>query len=181
METYPPSTVDVPDFKVLLSHCNWIGISERSIIISGLITNHPSTVDIPDFQVLSTHQNGIGVSRDISAAERIRLRSIAKALKPEGFGLIVRTVAADRSINELTKDLEGLLSTWKDIMEHAKSAALAADEDVEGDPYVMLHSAMGQTLSIVQDYFSKEVNVLSLLNHSLRKLCHALRLNLFVF
>ncbi|KAE9450262.1 hypothetical protein C3L33_17841, partial [Rhododendron williamsianum] len=130
------------------------------------------------FWVLKTCRNSIGVSEKIQpGAERKRLRGIAKKLKPEGFGLIVRTFAADRSTNELTKDLEGLLSIWKDIMEHAKSAALAADEDVEGEPYVMLHSAMGQTLSIVQDYFSKEVNVRSLLNHGLRKLCHALRLN----
>lgn len=141
-------------------------------------TYHPSAVDVPDFQVLKTCRNSIGVSEKIQpGAERKRLRGIAKKLKPEGFGLIVRTFAADRSTNELTKDLEGLLSIWKDIMEHAKSAALAADEDVEGEPYVMLHSAMGQTLSIVQDYFSKEVNVRSLLNHGLRKLCHALRLN----
>lgn len=141
-------------------------------------TYYPSAVDVPDFQVLKTRRNWIRVSQKIrSDAEHKRLKGIAANLKPEGLGLIARTFAADRSTNELTKDLEGLLAIWKDIMEHAKSAALAADEDVEGEPYVMLHSAMGQTLSIVQDYFSKEVNVGSLLNHGLCKPCHALRLN----
>ncbi|XP_058185169.1 ribonuclease E/G-like protein, chloroplastic isoform X3 [Rhododendron vialii] len=125
-------------------------------------TKGPRLTAIPQlrsrFWVLKTRRNSISVSKKIrSVAERKRLKGIAKNLKPEGLGLIVRTFAADRSTNELTKDLEGLLSIWKDIMEHAKSAALAADEDVEGEPYVMLHSAMGQTLSIVQDYFSKEV------------------------
>ncbi|KAI8536901.1 hypothetical protein RHMOL_Rhmol10G0292900 [Rhododendron molle] len=125
-------------------------------------TKAPRLTAIPSlrsrFWVLKTRRNWIRVSQKIrSDAERKRLKGVAANLKPEGLGLIARTFAADRSTNELTKDLEGLLSIWKDIMEHAKSAALAADEDVDGEPYVMLHSAMGQTLSIVQDYFSKEV------------------------
>lgn len=78
-------------------------------------------------------------------------------MQPQGFGLTVRTVAAGHSLTELQKDLEGLLSTWKSIIEHAKSAALAADEGVDGAVPVMLHQAMGQTLSVVQDYFSDQV------------------------
>lgn len=85
------------------------------------------------------------------------MKVIAKTLQPEGFGLTIRTVAAGHSLEELQKDLEGLLSTWKNIMEHAKSAALAADEGVEGAVPVLLHRAMGQTLSIVQDYFNEKV------------------------
>ena len=60
------------------------------------------------------------------------MKVIAKTLQPQGFGLTVRTVAVGHSLEELQKDLEGLLSTWKSIVEHAKSAALAADEGVEG-------------------------------------------------
>ena len=43
-------------------------------------------------------------------------------------------------------------------MEHAKSAALAADEGVDGAVPVLLHRAMGQTLSVVQDYFNENVS-----------------------
>lgn len=111
-------------------------------------------------QVLSTRCNRIGVSKKITGVERTRLRVIAKTLQPPGFGLTVRTVAAGHSLDELQKDLEGLLSTWKDIVEHAKSAALAADEGVEGAVPVILHRAMGQTLSVVQDYFNEKVKVL---------------------
>lgn len=105
-----------------------------------------------------TRCDRIGVSKKISGVERTRLKVIAKTLQPQGFGLTVRTVAAGHSLEELQKDLEGLLSTWKSIMEHAKSAALAADEGVEGAVPVILHTAMGQTLSVVQDYFSEMVN-----------------------
>ena len=112
-------------------------------------------------QILIARCNRIGVSKKITGAERTRLRVIAKTLQPSGFGLTVRTVAAGHSLEELQKDLDGLLSTWKGIVEHAKCAALAAEEGVEGAVPVMLHRAMGQTLSVVQDYFNEKVNQLS--------------------
>ena len=113
---------------------------------------------------MTTRSNKVGVSQKIIGAERTRLKVIAKTLQPEGFGLTVRTVAAGHSSEELQKDLEGLLSTWKNIMEHAKSSALAADEGVEGAVPAILHRAMGQTLSVVQDYFNE--NVGSVINFS---------------
>ena len=112
----------------------------------------------PGLQILITRCNRIGVSKKISGVERTRLKLIAKTLQPQGFGLTVRTIAAGRSLEELHRDLDGLLSTWKNIMEHAKSAALAADEGVEGAIPIILHTAMGQTPSVVQDYFNNQVN-----------------------
>eukprot|EP00268_Persea_americana_P014871 TRINITY_DN16702_c0_g1_i1.p1 TRINITY_DN16702_c0_g1~~TRINITY_DN16702_c0_g1_i1.p1 ORF type:complete len:1018 (+),score=222.02 TRINITY_DN16702_c0_g1_i1:163-3216(+) len=131
------------------------------VVKEGLGTKGPSLTAYPNlrsrFWVLSTRCNRIGVSKKITGVERTRLRVIAKTLQPPGFGLTVRTVAAGHSLDELQKDLEGLLSTWKDIVEHAKSAALATDEGVEGAVPVILHRAMGQTLSVVQDYFNEKV------------------------
>lgn len=109
-----------------------------------------------------TRCNTIGISKKISGVERTRLRVIAKTLQPPGFGLTVRTVASGHSLEELQRDLEGLLSTWKSIVDDAKSAALAADEGVEGAVPIMLHRAMGQTLSVVQDYFNEKVTASSL-------------------
>lgn len=132
------------------------------VVKEGLGTKGPTLTAYPKlrsrFWVLSTRCNRIGISKKISGVERTRLRVIAKTLQPQGFGLTVRTVAAGRSLDELQKDLEGLLSTWKDIMENAKSAALAADEGVEGAIPFLLHRAMGQTLSVAQDYFNEKVN-----------------------
>ena len=108
--------------------------------------------------MIITRCDRIGISKKISGLERTRLKVIAKTLQPRGFGLTVRTVAAGRTLEELQKDLEGLLSTWKNITEQAKSASLAADEGVEGAVPVILHRAMGQTLSVVQDYFNEKVN-----------------------
>lgn len=113
-------------------------------------------------QILMTRCNSIGISKKISGVERTRLRVIAKTLQPPGFGLTVRTVASGHSIEELQRDLEGVVSTWKSIVDHAKSAALAADEGVDGAVPIMLHRAMGQTLSVVQDYFNDTVTAIPL-------------------
>ncbi|XP_062152192.1 ribonuclease E/G-like protein, chloroplastic isoform X2 [Alnus glutinosa] len=131
------------------------------VVKEGLGTKGPTLTAYPKlrsrFWILITRCDRIGVSKKISGVERTRLKVIAKTLQPQGFGLTVRTVAVGHSLEELQKDLDGLLSTWKNIMEHAKSAALAADEGVEGAVPVILHRAMGQTLSVVQDYFNDKV------------------------
>lgn len=132
------------------------------VVKEGLGTKGPTLTPYPKlrsrFWILLTCCDRIGVSKKITGVERTRLKVIAKTLQPQGFGLTVRTVATGRSLEELQKDLEGLLSTWKNIVEHAKSAALAADEGVEGATPVLLHRPMGQTLSVVQDYFNDDVN-----------------------
>ncbi|KAL6495974.1 hypothetical protein OROGR_030540 [Orobanche gracilis] len=144
----------------------WANVKKGSKIIvqvikEGLGTKGPTLTAYPKlrsrFWVLMTRSNIVGISKKISSVERTRLRVIAKTLHPPGFGLTVRTVASGHSLEELQKDLEGLLLTWKCIVDHAKSAALAADEGVDGAVPVMLHRAMGQTLSVVQDYFNEKV------------------------
>ncbi|XP_011085945.1 ribonuclease E/G-like protein, chloroplastic isoform X2 [Sesamum indicum] len=131
------------------------------VVKEGLGTKGPTLTAYPKlrsrFWILLTRCNTIGISKKISGVERTRLRVIAKTLQPPGFGLTVRTVASGHSLGDLQKDLEGLLSTWKGIVDHAKSAALAADEGVDGAVPVLLHRAMGQTLSVVQDYFNEKV------------------------
>ncbi|KAL6540771.1 hypothetical protein OROMI_024654 [Orobanche minor] len=144
----------------------WANVKKGSKIIvqvikEGLGTKGPTLTAYPElrsrFWVLMTCSNTVGISKKISSVERTRLRVIAKTLQPPGFGITVRTVASGHSLEELQKDLEGLLLTWKCIVDHAKSAALAADEGVNGAVPVMLHRAMGQTLSVVQDYFNEKV------------------------
>ncbi|PIM97888.1 Ribonuclease E [Handroanthus impetiginosus] len=144
----------------------WAQVKEGSKIIvqvvkEGLGTKGPTLTAYPRlksrFWILMTRCNKIGISKKIFGVERARLRAIAKCLQPPGFGLTARTVASGHPLEELQRDLEGLLSTWKSIVDHAKSAVLAADEGVDGAVPVMLHRAMGQTLSVVQDYFNEKV------------------------
>ncbi|VFQ93493.1 unnamed protein product [Cuscuta campestris] len=144
----------------------WAQVQKGTKIIvqvtkEGLGRKGPSVTPYPRlrsrFWVLRASSNAIGISKKICGPERTRLRGIAETLQPPGFGITLRTVAVGHSSDDLKKDLEGLVSTWKSIREHAKSSALAADEGLDGAVPVMLHQAMSQTLSIVQDYFNGKV------------------------
>ncbi|KAL3527271.1 hypothetical protein ACH5RR_011927 [Cinchona calisaya] len=163
----PTVNGEVDDYRVASTDgTKWTQVQKGTKIIvqvvkEGLGTKGPTLTAYPKlrsrFWILIARCNTIGISKKISGVERTRLRVVAKTLQPPGFGLTVRSVAAGHSLEELQKDLEGLLSTWKSIIEHAKSAALAADEGVDGAVPAMLHRAMGQTLSVVQDYFNEKV------------------------
>lgn len=152
--------------KVNANENKWAHIKKGTKVIVQVVkevlgTKGPALSAYPTlrsrFWILLTRCTRIGVSKKITGVERTRLKVIAKTLQPRGFGLTVRTVAVGHSLDELHKDLDSLLYTWKTIVEQAKSAALAADEGVEGAVPVMLHRAMGQTLTVVQDYFNEKV------------------------
>jgi ribonuclease G len=65
------------------------------------------------YLVLVPFSNAINVSKKIAEqAERKRLMRLISSIKPEGFGVIIRTVAEGKDVAELDKDLRGLLQTW---------------------------------------------------------------------
>ena len=101
------------------------------------------------FLVLVPNNNTIGVSRKIgNARERSRLRRLAVSMKPEGFGLIIRTVADGHTANELRSDLENLLRTWKRIEDKANSEKAGK----------LIHKDVGMTSSIIRDLFSPDID-----------------------
>jgi ribonuclease G len=68
------------------------------------------------YLVLMPSLEHIGISRRISDEdERARLRSIAEAIKPKGYGLIIRTASEGCTEEELKKDQEFLLLLWENI------------------------------------------------------------------
>lgn len=64
--------------------------------------------------VLVPFANAVNVSKKVTdSAERKRLIRLLSSVKPENFGIIIRTVAEGKDITELNKDLDELLSTWQ--------------------------------------------------------------------
>ncbi|KAL3679117.1 hypothetical protein R1sor_022073 [Riccia sorocarpa] len=110
------------------------------------------------FWVLVPRGRTVGVSRRITGPERKRLRSLAMELQPPTFGLTIRTEALGHEREELERDLTRLLETWKEILDLAASSAVTAEQDPEGPSPVLLHRAMGQTLTIVRDFFNTKVH-----------------------
>ncbi|HYC84533.1 MAG TPA: ribonuclease E/G, partial [Chryseosolibacter sp.] len=51
-----------------------------------------------------------------SSEERKRLLRLIQSIKPENFGVIIRTVAENKEVAELDKDLRNLVKTWEDGM-----------------------------------------------------------------
>jgi ribonuclease G len=76
----------------------------------------------------------VAISRRIlNETERIRLKDVAQSLKPEGMGLIVRTVAEGAQPEELERDVKQLLKIWEGILskQHKSSAPVLIHEDLE--------------------------------------------------
>ena len=66
------------------------------------------------YLVLTPFNDRISISQKIKGSEeRGRLRRLVQSIRPDGFGLIVRTVAEGRSVAELDTDLHQLLDRWQ--------------------------------------------------------------------
>ncbi len=98
------------------------------------------------FIVLIPFGDYVAVSKRIrSYKERRRLRGIMRDMLPDGFGVIVRTVADGQSEESLREDLKELHDRWVNITDQLKTAK----------PTHLLHRDLDMTESLVRDLFSK--------------------------
>jgi len=72
--------------------------------------------------VLAPGEGMLGISRKLPDDERERLRVILKAIRPEGFGLIVRTAAEGATSEQLEADVSRLVRIWEQVDERAQKA-----------------------------------------------------------
>lgn len=65
------------------------------------------------YMVLSPFSDAVSVSKKIgSNEERKRLHTLAESIKPKNFGLIIRTAAEGKKVQELHEELMRLLGQW---------------------------------------------------------------------
>jgi ribonuclease G len=89
-----------------------------------------------------------GVSRKIdSADERNRLKTIMKAIRPEGMATVVRTAASGVSNAELIADLGVLIRMWHGILEQYKTVP----------PPALLHKDMNLVYKTARDFITPQV------------------------
>lgn len=68
------------------------------------------------YLVLVPFSNKVSISQKIKdIEERDRLRDIMKNIKPKNFGVIIRTVAQGKKIEEIDLDLKLLIDKWKKL------------------------------------------------------------------
>lgn len=101
------------------------------------------------YAVLMPTVDYVGVSKKIQdEEERNRLRTIVSDVKPEGIGIIVRTVAKDVSEEELSADLHYLLRTWESIRARYKTTRKPK----------LLYREADLLMRMIRDYCTDDVN-----------------------
>src|SRR5690606_4907497 len=99
------------------------------------------------FLVLVPAADYVAVSKKIeSARERRRLKTLATSLKPDRFGVIIRTVAEGRDAKTLDNDLQLLLQKWRKI---EKQLAEGSDQPQ------LLYEDVNMVSSIIRDLFTE--------------------------
>ncbi len=86
------------------------------------------------FLVLIPFDNKVSISKKIKSAEdRERLKTLIESIKPEGFGVIIRTVAEGKKVAELHNDMNQLIRKWesafKNIQKKKIPSRILSEED----------------------------------------------------
>jgi len=99
--------------------------------------------------VLMPFSDKVSVSQKIkSSEERNRLKRLIQSIKPQNFGVIVRTVAEGKRVAELDKELSTLFRRWEEStakLFHLKPRALVVGE-------------IGRTSAILRDIMNPSFN-----------------------
>lgn len=86
------------------------------------------------YLVITPFSNKISISQKIKGSEeRNRLRRLVQSIRPQNFGVIVRTVAEGKSVAELDADLRQLMDSWRDMTEKLKRVSAPCKVHAELD------------------------------------------------
>lgn len=73
--------------------------------------------------VLVPFSDKISISQKIKdSEERDRLKTLLDTIKPKNFGVIIRTVAENKKVEEIDQDLKNLVAKWKTMFDNLKGA-----------------------------------------------------------
>ncbi|PPL20504.1 Rne/Rng family ribonuclease [Microterricola pindariensis] len=87
-----------------------------------------------------------GISRKLPDTERSRLKKILKEVLPDNVGVIVRTAAEGATEEQLTLDVQRLISQWASISSQLQTVQAPA----------LLHSEPDLLIKIVRDVFNED-------------------------
>lgn len=107
--------------------------------------------------VLMPFADKVMVSQKIKReSERSRLKQLVQSIKPQGYGVIVRTVAEDKRVAELDNELSILVKRWEDavrVLQQPKTAPAVSKKDAE---VRLVSEELGRTIGVVRDLFSPQ-------------------------
>ena len=99
------------------------------------------------FMVLTPFSNRVSVSQKIkSHAERNRLKRLIESIKPQNFGVIIRTSAENKKAAELHSELGVLLKSWEDALAKLRYST----------PPSLVYEEDSRAVSLIRDIFNPE-------------------------
>ena len=108
-------------------------------------------------QVLTARGSGVHISSKIrTQAERQRLETLGRLLKPDGYRLLLRTESRAAKGKEIQQDIHQLQTTLEGILKKAEEAVK------RNTGPLLLYKAMTPTQAIVRDLMSVEVGMFPL-------------------
>jgi ribonuclease E len=98
------------------------------------------------YLVLVPDSDSIGISRRLPDDDRNRLRDVINKVRPEGFGVIVRTAALHASAEELAADISRLTKQWDAIKEQAE----------KGEAPRLVHREPDLLIKVIREHFTAD-------------------------
>ncbi|MCF6167709.1 ribonuclease E/G [Lutibacter sp.] len=100
------------------------------------------------YMVLVPFSERVSVSQKITnLEEKERLKRLVKSIKPKGFGVIIRTVAENKKVAELDRDIQNSLERWVVMCKKIRSVKS------QQTPIKVL-SELNRVSSILRDFFN---------------------------
>ena len=108
--------------------------------------------------VLVPFSNRVSVSQKIrSGEERSRLKKLIQSIRPNNFGVIIRTVAEGKKVEELDADMKYLLDKWEQVTESLYGSKAPAK----------LVSELDRTSAMLRDILNESFNTITVDNQAL--------------
>ena len=108
--------------------------------------------------VLVPFANRVSVSQKIrSGEERNRLRKLIQSIRPNNFGVIIRTVAEGKKVEDLDADMKYLLGKWEQVTESLYGSKAPTK----------LVSELDRTSAMLRDLLNESFNAITVDNQSL--------------
>jgi ribonuclease G len=99
------------------------------------------------YLVLVPFSDKISISQKIKEQdERDRLKDLMESIKPKNFGVIIRTVAENKKIEQLDQDLKDLMEKWRGMYANLKIST----------PPKRVLGEIGKTSSILRDLLNAD-------------------------
>lgn len=161
-EEIPPITIDEP---MIDKHGQMEGVMERNQIVLVQVTKEPIKTKGPRLStelsfagryiVLIPFADKISISQKIrSNAEKKRLKRAVESVKPEGFGVIVRTVAQDRNMADFDADMKDLVQKWEETIRQVRKTSRSLNHlpkrvfNEDNRMFTMIRDTMNDNYSI---------------------------------